>query len=90
MSELFTDALVDSYDEGLKKVKEGNYALIYDEAVNLYTTQNECDLMVAQETFNSREYGIGIRKGVGKLRSEIATMFLQLDEESFTEKMYTK
>ena len=90
MSELFPNALVSSHEEGVRKVKEENYALIWDEIVNQYTTRNDCSLMVANEPFSSREYGIAIMKGIGKLRSDITTKFLELDEEGYTEKMFKR
>ena len=46
--------LVGDDEEGVQRVKEGGYALIWEASINEYAQNHECDTMVVGEVFGSQ------------------------------------
>ena len=63
MSEIFPDAMVNSTEAGLKKVKEGNYAFLWDSTVTSYVAARNCGYTEIGPTFDHKGFGIGVPTG---------------------------
>lgn len=83
------DTLVENWEEGVAKVKEGNFAFVWDSPINKYISMNECDTMAVGEPFDEKGYGIGVPMGAA-YRDDITMVILSLSEEGFMQELDTK
>lgn len=54
---------VSSYDEGIKRVLEGNYAFLMESTMLDYAVQRDCNLTQIGGLLDSKGYGIATPKG---------------------------
>ena len=54
---------VSTYDEGIKRVLEGNFAFLMESATLDYAVQRNCNLTQIGGLIDSKGYGIGTPKG---------------------------
>ncbi|PAA92177.1 hypothetical protein BOX15_Mlig030089g10 [Macrostomum lignano] len=57
------DVFVNKTEEGIARVKRGDYAFILESTWNEYYTQRNCDLMRVGGLLDSKGYGIGLPSG---------------------------
>ena len=55
---------VPSYEEGVKKVLEGNYAFLMESTMLDYAVQRDCNLTQIGGLLDSKGYGIATPKGI--------------------------
>ena len=48
-----------TYEDGIKRVKQGGYAFLSESTMIDYITQRDCDLMQVGGLLDSKGYGIG-------------------------------
>jgi ionotropic kainate glutamate receptor 2 len=58
------DVLASSNNEGLKWVKERNYAYFMESTSIQYITERDCDVAQVGELLDTKGYGIAMRKSV--------------------------
>jgi ionotropic glutamate receptor len=58
---------VSDYEEGVKRVLEGNYAFLMESTMLDYAVQRDCNLTQIGGLLDSKGYGIATPKGKGKL-----------------------
>ena len=56
-------AFVNSTKDGIKRVKEAEYAYLLESTMNEYITQRDCNLMRVGGLLDSKFYGIGTPRG---------------------------
>ncbi len=59
MSSTKPSVYVNSTDEGIRRVKKGNFAYLLESTMNEYNTARDCDLMQVGGLLDSKGYGIG-------------------------------
>ena len=52
-----------TYEEGIKRVKEGNFAYLMESTTLDYVVQRDCNLTQIGGLLDSKGYGIGTPKG---------------------------
>lgn len=57
------EALVNTTEEGMKRVLDGSYAFLWDSAVNDYYIKRSCDLMQIGGLLDSSSYGFATQQG---------------------------
>ena len=60
-----------SNDEGLKKVRNGNFAFFLESPRLEYEVGFDCDLIQVGKLLNSRYYGVGLQPGVNRKKDII-------------------
>ena len=55
---------VQKSEEGIERVKKGDYAFLMESTMIDYTVQRECDLMQVGGLLDSKGYGIGTQRGM--------------------------
>jgi glutamate receptor, ionotropic, invertebrate len=58
-------SFVQSYDEGIDRVAQGNYAFLMESTMIEYVAANNCNLTQIGGLLDSKGYGIGTPKGAG-------------------------
>ena len=58
------DVFVDSTEEGIEKIKKGNYAYLVESITNEYARQRDCELMQVGGLLDSKGFGIGTPTGI--------------------------
>ena len=53
------DQMQDSYEDGIKRVLQGNYAFFMESTMIDYQVQRNCELMSVGGLLDSKGYGIG-------------------------------
>ncbi|XP_042896248.1 glutamate receptor ionotropic, kainate 2-like [Parasteatoda tepidariorum] len=81
MKKHHAEVMVKSNDEGIRKVKEGNYAYLMEVTSIEYKTERECNLTQVGSPLDSKSYGIAIKKDRHKLRDWLSKGVLKLTEE---------
>lgn len=77
MSELFPDAMVNSTEEGLQRVAEGNYAFLWDNTVTSYVATVDCDYTEIGQPFDPKGFGMAVPPGASYL-DELSLVILRL------------
>lgn len=54
---------VSSYEDGIKRVLEGNYAFLMESTILDYNVQRDCNLTQVGGLLDSKGYGIGTPMG---------------------------
>lgn len=57
------DVVVNSTDDGIRRVYEGGYAFLLESTMNEYYRHRDCDLMQVGGLIDSKGYGIGTPTG---------------------------
>ena len=63
MSEMDVGSIVDTLEDGVERVKQGDYAFLWDDATNSYITKTDCGLMEIGPAFDHKGFGIGVPQG---------------------------
>lgn len=63
MSDFTPSVFVNSTEEGIRRVRSGDYAFLLESRMNEYITQRSCDLMQVGGLLDSKGYGIGTPRG---------------------------
>ncbi|EEB18839.1 glutamate receptor, ionotropic kainate 2 precursor, putative [Pediculus humanus corporis] len=80
---------VPSYDEGVKRVLDGNYAFLMESTMLDYVVQRDCNLTQIGGLLDSKGYGIATPKG-SPWRDRISLAILELQEKGITQILYDK
>ncbi|XP_065350072.1 glutamate receptor ionotropic, kainate 2 isoform X6 [Cloeon dipterum] len=80
---------VDSYEEGIKRVLEGNYAFLMESTMLDYAVQRDCNLTQIGGLLDSKGYGIATPKG-SPWRDKISLAILELQEKGTIQILYDK
>ncbi|XP_064628474.1 glutamate receptor ionotropic, kainate 2-like [Lineus longissimus] len=80
---------VNSTKEGIKRVREGNYAYLLESTMNEYFVQRYCDLMQVGGLIDSKGYGIGTKRG-SIFRDRLSNAILKLQEDQEMHRLYDK
>lgn len=89
MSEVDPSSMVDSTDEGFKKVKDGNYAFFWDTTVNKYKTIEDCQFMEIGPHFDPKGFGIGVPPGA-IYREDLSMAILKLSDTGMLHQLENK
>ncbi len=89
MSKIYADAMVDNTTVAVAKVKEGDYAFIFDTPIIKYVAMQECDTMVVGDNFDQKGLGIGVPIGAA-YRDHISMALLSLNEKGVTQTFLDK
>ncbi|GLG95609.1 Glutamate receptor 1 [Gryllus bimaculatus] len=81
--------LVSSYDEGIRRVLEGNYAFLMESTMLDYAVQRDCNLTQIGGLLDSKGYGIATPKG-SPWRDKISLAILELQEKGTIQLLYDK
>ncbi|XP_039304950.1 glutamate receptor ionotropic, kainate 1 isoform X2 [Solenopsis invicta] len=80
---------VQSYEEGIKKVLEGDYAFLMESTMLDYAVQRDCNLTQIGGLLDSKGYGIATPKG-SPWRDKISLVILELQEKGVIQILYDK
>ncbi|KAF6208036.1 hypothetical protein GE061_016486 [Apolygus lucorum] len=80
---------VKSYEEGIKRVLEGNYAFLMESTMLDYAVQRDCNLTQIGGLLDSKGYGIATSKG-SPWRDKISLAILELQEKGVIQILYDK
>ncbi|XP_059470880.1 glutamate receptor ionotropic, kainate 2 isoform X4 [Neocloeon triangulifer] len=80
---------VNSYEEGIKRVLEGNYAFLMESTMLDYAVQRDCNLTQIGGLLDSKGYGIATPKG-SPWRDKISLAILELQEKGTIQILYDK
>jgi ionotropic kainate glutamate receptor 2 len=78
------NVLAGSNNEGLKWVKERNYAYFMESTSIQYITERDCDVAQVGELLDTKGYGIAMRKSVYHWLSDLYLLRLQSNINFFT------
>lgn len=80
---------VSTYEEGVKRVLEGNYAFLMESTMLDYAVQRDCNLTQIGGLLDSKGYGIATSKG-SPWRDKISLAILELQEKGTIQILYDK
>ncbi|XP_075215419.1 glutamate receptor ionotropic, kainate 2 [Lycorma delicatula] len=80
---------VSSYEDGVKRVLEGNYAFLMESTMLDYAVQRDCNLTQIGGLLDSKGYGIATPKG-SPWRDKISLAILELQEKGVIQILYDK
>lgn len=80
---------VKTYEEGVQKVLEGNYAFLMESTMLDYAVQRDCNLTQIGGLLDSKGYGIATPKG-SPWRDKISLAILELQEKGVIQILYDK
>ncbi|XP_066905524.1 glutamate receptor ionotropic, kainate 2 isoform X5 [Halyomorpha halys] len=80
---------VPSYEEGIKRVLDGNYAFLMESTMLDYAVQRDCNLTQIGGLLDSKGYGIATPKG-SPWRDKISLAILELQEKGNIQILYDK
>ena len=80
---------VKNYDEGIARVKEGNYAFLMESTMLDYVVQRDCNLTQIGGLLDSKGYGIATPKG-SPWRDHLSLAILELQEKGTIQMLYNK
>ncbi|XP_049818479.1 glutamate receptor ionotropic, kainate 1 [Aethina tumida] len=83
------NVFVKSYDEGVQRVLEGNYAFLMESTMLDYVVQRDCNLTQIGGLLDSKGYGIATPKG-SPWRDKISLAILELQEKGVIQILYDK
>ena len=89
MTELFPDAMVNSTQEGLKRVKSEQYAFLWDNTVTSYMAATDCEYTEVGPPFDPKGFGIGVPPGA-TYREELSLAVLKLADAGFISELENK
>lgn len=80
---------VKTYEEGINRVLEGNYAFLMESTMLDYAVQRDCNLTQIGGLLDSKGYGIATPKG-SEWRDKISLAILELQEKGVIQILYDK
>ncbi|XP_042204502.1 glutamate receptor ionotropic, kainate 2-like isoform X3 [Homarus americanus] len=80
---------VQSYDEGIRRVLEGNYAFLMESSMLDYYVQRNCNLTQIGGLLDSKSYGIATPMG-SPWRDKISLAILELQEKGVIQVLYNR
>ncbi|CAH2002859.1 unnamed protein product [Acanthoscelides obtectus] len=80
---------VKTYEDGIKRVLEGNYAFLMESTMLDYAVQRDCNLTQIGGLLDSKGYGIATPKG-SPWRDKISLAILELQEKGLIQILYDK
>ncbi|XP_011637177.1 glutamate receptor ionotropic, kainate 2 isoform X2 [Pogonomyrmex barbatus] len=80
---------VQTYEEGIKKVLDGDYAFLMESTMLDYAVQRDCNLTQIGGLLDSKGYGIATPKG-SPWRDKISLVILELQEKGVIQILYDK
>nr|XP_015833587.1 PREDICTED: glutamate receptor ionotropic, kainate 2 isoform X7 [Tribolium castaneum] len=80
---------VPTYEEGIQRVLEGNYAFLMESTMLDYTVQRDCNLTQIGGLLDSKGYGIATPMG-SPWRDKISLAILELQEKGEIQMLYDK
>ncbi|XP_035214148.1 glutamate receptor ionotropic, kainate 2-like isoform X3 [Stegodyphus dumicola] len=80
---------VSSYEEGVQRVLEGNYAFLMESTMLDYMVQRDCNLTQVGGLLDSKGYGIATPMG-SPWRDKISLAILELQEKGVIQMLYNK
>ncbi|XP_060534775.1 glutamate receptor ionotropic, kainate 2 [Cylas formicarius] len=80
---------VKSYEEGIQRVLQGNYAFLMESTMLDYAVQRDCNLTQIGGLLDSKGYGIATPKG-SPWRDKISLSILELQEKGVIQILYDK
>ncbi|XP_063879172.1 glutamate receptor ionotropic, kainate 2-like isoform X3 [Scylla paramamosain] len=80
---------VQSYDEGVRRVLEGNYAFLMESSMLDYYVQRNCNLTQIGGLLDSKSYGIATPMG-SPWRDKISLAILELQEKGVIQMLYNR
>lgn len=80
---------VQKYDEGIRRVLEGDYAFLMESTMLDYAVQRDCNLTQIGGLLDSKGYGIATPKG-SAWRDKISLAILELQEKGVIQILYDK
>ena len=89
MSSMDPSPMVNDVQDGYKRVKQGDYAFMWDYPVLQYQKKKNCELMTVGKPFNSKNYAFAVRKGA-LYQEQITLSILSLQESGELEKIRQK
>ncbi|XP_053623166.1 glutamate receptor ionotropic, kainate 2 [Plodia interpunctella] len=89
MSTASPPSLVPSYEEGVRRVLNGNYAFLMESTMLDHRVQRDCNLTQIGGLLDSKGYGIATWKG-SPWRDKISLAILELQEKGVIQILYDK
>ena len=89
MDEIFPDSMVNTTEQGLARVKEGNYAFLWDSTVTSYVAAVDCDFTEIGPPVDPKGFGIGVPPGA-TFREELSLAILKLQDNGFISELENK
>lgn len=80
---------VSSYEEGIQRVLEGDYAFLMESTMLDYAVQRDCNLTQIGTRLDSKGYGIATPKG-SPWRDKISLAILELQEKGVIQILYDR
>ncbi len=87
--ELTHGAMVGSTEEGLQKVREENYAFLWDDSVNSYKAATDCRYTEIGPSFDPKGFGIGTPPGAS-YRERLSMAILTLADKGEISRLENK
>ncbi|XP_030379400.1 glutamate receptor ionotropic, kainate 2 [Scaptodrosophila lebanonensis] len=82
-------AFTSTYEDGIERVKQGNYAFLMESTMLDYTVQRNCNLTQIGGLLDTKGYGIATPKG-SPWRDKISLAILELQEKGDIQMLYDK
>ena len=79
MSELMPSTMVNTTEEGIKRVKEGDYAFLWDNTVTSYIASVDCDITEIGPSVDPKGFGIGVPSGAN-YKEDLTVAILRLKD----------
>ena len=80
---------VNSSEQGVELVRQGDYAFIWDSSVTSYVAENNCDLTTIGPAFDHKGFGIALPPGAA-YRDDISFAILKLIDAGFISELQDK
>ncbi|CAG5135909.1 unnamed protein product [Candidula unifasciata] len=81
--------LAETYEQGIERVKKGNYAFFMENLMIDYQVQRDCELMQVGGQLDSKGYGIGLPMN-SPYRDKLSMAILALQENGKIQMLYNK
>ena len=89
MTELFPDAMVNTTQEGMKRVKNEDYAFLWDNTVTSYMATTDCEYTEVGPPFDPKGFGIGVPPGA-TYRENLSLAILRLADAGVISELENK
>ena len=89
MTELFPDAMVNTTQEGLARVKSEEYAFLWDNTVTSYMAATDCEYTEVGPPFDPKGFGIGVPPGA-MYREALSLAILKLADTGVISELENK
>ncbi|CAG7826150.1 unnamed protein product, partial [Allacma fusca] len=83
------NVFVPTYEQGIKRVLQGNYAFLIESPMLDYVVQRDCNLTQIGGLLDSKGYGIAMPKG-SPWRDKLSLAILELQEKGMIQLLYNK